>query len=434
MTQLYKHDFPDEWYPQVLSQQSVTGDCSAQATVLATNQGVAFGLTTTNTAVTQTDMTCGVEVTLPYERIYFQGKCVAANYIDYVDATYTIQRVGSTWTVKRDGTTIYTVAGPTSRVWMVATLYASGGYLPDATLTGTYDPPGAGTVSASFKPLAGRGAVGNKSEIRASLAPMTLIALSGKALREPMASASFQLMTLSAHVLGYETGEATGVVDLLTDMTAEVVPGGWMDHVIGVTSTMSGTITFSADMRETLTILSTMASGGTVEALMYSTLTASDRNDYAGAYALTWAVNAETGASSMYEGYDINSMAKWGDSYIGARNDGIYLLQGSDDAGEPIRASMAFGAKTFGTLQQKTVQYAYLGVAAGGGLYARITVDDKTYTYKVRRSNDNLQTQRIDMGRGLKATHVVLELLNEDGADFELSDIQFNIAVLARRI
>lgn len=148
----------------------------------------------------------------------------------------------------------------------------------------------------------------------------------------------------------------------------------------------------------------------------------------------TWAINAETGASTRYEGYDYNSFAEINGRYYGAKSDGIYLLNGNDDNGEPIDARVGFGKQDFGTSAHKTVSNAYIGVASEGNLFMTVTVGDNEYTYPTRNYGENLATQRADLGRGLKANYIEFELHNCDGEDFELSSVEFVAASLNRRI
>lgn len=434
MTQLRKYDFSGNWWPVATSNFSVVGDCTATVSVPAQHQGIAFGLSLSAAPESADALECGVKVAGPYLTVIHQGAVVKEIYPGVSGYTVAVSRVGNAYTITLGGSTIYTGTGSTARVWMAACLFDTGDVI-DASLVGTHAASGPATGVSTLGTLNSRGSQGKAPVGTALLSRLSSIALGGAGLLNPAGTVVLKAITGSGHVPGWFGADHVESMSLSTTMDADVFAGTFNTEQLGVIATMSGQIIFNVTMVETLQVLSMLTTGATVNALMYSTLTASDEAQYAGAYALTWAVNADTGATSMYEGYDLNSMGKWGVSqYVGARNDGIYLMEGGTDDGVPIHASMAFGAKTFGTLQKKTVQHAYLGVASGGGLYARITVDSKTYTYKVRRNSDVLQTQRIDMGRGLQATHVVLELLNENGADFELADIEFNIAVLARRI
>ena len=147
-----------------------------------------------------------------------------------------------------------------------------------------------------------------------------------------------------------------------------------------------------------------------------------------------WSVNAETGASAAYEDYPFNSFATIGGRHFGAASDGIYELVGDDDAGVPIQAHLNLGQRNFGTSKLKAMPYAYLGVASDGLMVVRVTTEGASYTYKARAASAEMQTQRVDFGRGLRANYFTLELMNENGADFDLDVIELAATPLTRRI
>ncbi len=146
-----------------------------------------------------------------------------------------------------------------------------------------------------------------------------------------------------------------------------------------------------------------------------------------------WSVNAATGGSTAYEQYPFNSFAVINGVSYGATADGIYELAGDTDAGEPIHAHLNMGQRNFGTPKLKTMPYAYLGAASDGAMVVRVTANGQTYTYRARASGD-MQTQRVDFGRGLRANYFTLELMNEGGADFDLDVSEFAATELSRRI
>ena len=45
-----------------------------------------------------------------------------------------------------------------------------------------------------------------------------------------------------------------------------------------------------------------------------------------------------------------------------------------------------------------------------------------------------MQAQRVDFGRGLRATYLNLELMNEGGGDFDLEHLEFIVNESTRRI
>lgn len=147
-----------------------------------------------------------------------------------------------------------------------------------------------------------------------------------------------------------------------------------------------------------------------------------------------WSINTATGASSAYENYPFNSFARIGGRYFGAKPDGIYELGGDDDVGQPITAHVNLGQRNFGSNRLKSWPTAYLGVSSRGYMVVRVTTDQGTYTYRARSSGRDMRTQRVDLGRGLRASYITLELMNEAGADFDLDGVEFSVIELGRRI
>jgi hypothetical protein len=146
-----------------------------------------------------------------------------------------------------------------------------------------------------------------------------------------------------------------------------------------------------------------------------------------------WVVS-EAGQSTRYEDFAFNSFAKIGEQHLGAKYDGIYALDGEDDDGFPIRASISLGAQSFGDSNKKHISNCYVVTSSDDKLYLKVTADGVEYTYKARAANTNNATQRFDIGRGLRANLITFELFNNDGCDFELSDVQAIVVDSKRRI
>lgn len=154
--------------------------------------------------------------------------------------------------------------------------------------------------------------------------------------------------------------------------------------------------------------------------------------DYDGGYYV-WVFNARTGAVSRYLRYGFNSFAQIGGHYFGVADDGVYLLEGQQDAGRRIEARAGTGLLDLGAKELKHVSAVYLDAASDGVLSVRVQAGGQHYTYQARRSSQHNAQQRVDTGRGLRATHYSFELLN-GGADFELDAMDVNVAKSARRI
>lgn len=157
--------------------------------------------------------------------------------------------------------------------------------------------------------------------------------------------------------------------------------------------------------------------------------------------AAVWVLNLRTGAAWRYENYAFSRFLRAGQFSYGVREDGIYLLDGNDDAGDPIRASVDLGSNDFGTSMHKRAHTAYFtldmspgGIDSTGGLYLRVTDDSgQSYMYAVKPS-ERMNTAKVKLGRGLVANFFDLQLFNTDGADFELASGELLFDVLKRRV
>ena len=146
-----------------------------------------------------------------------------------------------------------------------------------------------------------------------------------------------------------------------------------------------------------------------------------------------WVVSEE-GQTTRYENFGFNSFAKIGGHYYGAKSDGLYLLEGDDDYGSPIRSAIGFGNNNFGTSLRKRLLNAYLNVASEGKMAMNVSADGDTFTYEARRSDTEMAVQRVDFGKGLNANNYTLSVMNTEGCDFDLADVEILPAVSTRRI
>ena len=172
---------------------------------------------------------------------------------------------------------------------------------------------------------------------------------------------------------------------------------------------------------------------GTIGATLSQAIIASTEIPDNGTVA-TWVLNTENNGSTRYEGYDFSGFAVIDGVYYGCRDDGIYALDGEDDAGAPIQAMVSFGKQDFGTSALKRISNAYVGVSSTGKLVLRVIADGEHYDYVARGSSEHLQTQRFDTGRGLRVNQLEFELYNQGGDDFELSSVEFAVLTTERRI
>lgn len=202
-----------------------------------------------------------------------------------------------------------------------------------------------------------------------------------------------------------------------------------------IVSVMAVGIVKDAAMASAGALTDALTTSMVVQAVMNSTGTGAGFVPIAEQDNETWVVNLDTNASSTYENFGFNSFGQVGDVFIGVREDGVYLLDGDTDDGDAIHASVSYGKQDFGSRKLKRMESAYAGVSSSGTMYLKIRIDDTTeYVYAARRSDDFQRLQRIDVGRGIKATYLTFDLYNSDGCDFELATVEFHAVEMTRRI
>ena len=135
-----------------------------------------------------------------------------------------------------------------------------------------------------------------------------------------------------------------------------------------------------------------------------------------------WTMNLTNNAITRYENWDFTSFSRG----YGTMSDGLYTL--TSGTAEWL---VDFGNVNFGDDQLKHLPNAYLGVESSDIMQLIV---DENYTYPARSFDEDLKNQRIDVGKGLRATWFHLQLTGTEGADFRLSYVDFVPATTRRRI
>ncbi|OHD21345.1 MAG: hypothetical protein A2Y38_16555 [Spirochaetes bacterium GWB1_59_5] len=143
----------------------------------------------------------------------------------------------------------------------------------------------------------------------------------------------------------------------------------------------------------------------------------------------TYAVNAETGASTRYADYGFDSFCKGPDGkYYGIKADGLYLLEGTADA------VIDFGDLDFGTSAHKALAAAYVSGSSAAPLVMTITQGGDSYEYPAKTCSDTIDTHRFDTAKGLKSNYFGVKIGNQDGGDFTIDAAELVPVQLSRRI
>ena len=139
----------------------------------------------------------------------------------------------------------------------------------------------------------------------------------------------------------------------------------------------------------------------------------------------TWVLTGQAYEPTIWTGFDFNSYCAYKGKVYGARGDGIYLIEGSDDNGEQIHTGVRIGPHNYGTERKKRIRALRLG-GQNNGTRVKVTAkdgdDEKEGYFDVVRG-------RVPVSRDLEGREFTLDI-----TDFaELSQVEIIPLVLVKR-
>jgi len=146
----------------------------------------------------------------------------------------------------------------------------------------------------------------------------------------------------------------------------------------------------------------------------------------------TWAMNTRNAAVTQYANFNFNSFAKMGERYIGANDQGLYWLDGDDDAGRAVNSRITTGVIQPNGNKLSGVQYAYLGMRGDGSFVVTVT-DEAGGSYNYTLTGSSMETARVAFGRGFKTRYFTFSLESQ-GQDFDLDSVEFITTEMARKV
>jgi hypothetical protein len=125
---------------------------------------------------------------------------------------------------------------------------------------------------------------------------------------------------------------------------------------------------------------------------------------------------------SIYSNFKFNSYAEYGGKYYGATQDGIFLLEGEDDAGAFIHTGARIGPTNLGTDREKRLRTVKCGGDCGKALVRVSDGNGKTHLAPVKGG-------RADISRAVQGRELTVEIV-----DFKsLNHLEIIPLVLAKR-
>lgn len=149
---------------------------------------------------------------------------------------------------------------------------------------------------------------------------------------------------------------------------------------------------------------------------------------------ITYNYSTEYNSVTEYSNYNFIGSARVNDKYVFINSNGLYEYGGIFDETTPITSSIATSAMSFKSSNLKQVPTIYLGISNSGIAYLKVKVDGKgEIQYRLNKFTNNLQTQRVEIGKGLIGRYFQFELVTSADT-FDLESIDFSPIELKRKI
>jgi hypothetical protein len=248
------------------------------------------------------------------------------------------------------------------------------------------------------------------------------------------------------------------VEEIALDDSARLFFGGFLSETIGVGSTSSRLYQAGAQVGEDLVLADLLARQFITRIIMRDDFELDDSQVLKGIYNgtladrvfitggmvmpsgefTTWAINTRTNAVTEYQNYAFNSFAQMGHRFLGATDQGLYVLDGEVDIGQAIQTRMRSGIMQLAGSKFTMFKGAYLGIRTnddGRDFILKLIYGDgpgvKETCYKV--VVQNLKTAKVNLGKGIRARYISWEL-ETLGADFDFDGIEFVPISSQRRV
>lgn len=147
--------------------------------------------------------------------------------------------------------------------------------------------------------------------------------------------------------------------------------------------------------------------------------------------------NLKNGGVSTYTNFSFNSACFFNGEYLVADSaNGIHKLSGSTDNGTAISSYLTLGATDFGTPEHKNIPDVYLDFA-GGAMTVATAIDanaEGTARSVTAPTSGVIETRRARLPLGNIGRHWQIKVTNVSGSDFEIQEVQADVAVLSRKL
>ncbi len=145
-------------------------------------------------------------------------------------------------------------------------------------------------------------------------------------------------------------------------------------------------------------------------------------------------LNTENNGLSEYYNYRFNSFAFFNGQYLGANENGIYVLLGDNDDGSNINAEVKTSLSDYNDSYQKRIHNVVLGIDTDDTM--AVSINNEQYQ---DNKSDLVVSGQVGLGnykykanKGMKGRYWSVKVKNVSGADFSLDNIKAMVEILSR--
>lgn len=227
---------------------------------------------------------------------------------------------------------------------------------------------------------------------------------------------------------------------IVGDAQARALAYAMLLDAVSVLSTATGTAIMTVLLKDGIELDCSVLTTATLFAMIEDGVSMSIALTQGGVAYTARTMNAVTKGVTEYANYPFNSFAQLNGQLYGALDDGLYLLDGADDAGTDISAYARTALSRIAQGRQAQVDTAYLGYSSDGSMQLKTIVTEPTGAKTSRVYELNMQNAaatrsgRIKLGRGVKSAYWAFEIGNVLGSDFTIDIVELHVLALSRRI
>ena len=145
-------------------------------------------------------------------------------------------------------------------------------------------------------------------------------------------------------------------------------------------------------------------------------------------------LNTKNLAVTEYEGFNFNSFAFFKGVYLGANDEGIFVLDGESDNGTPIDWSWKTGALDFAGEVVTRPKDVWINARTSGDAQLTVGTDEQgENVYDLPESVDRLHELRVKMGRGIKGRYQQFGMKSVAGSRIDIDKVRIMVDPIGHR-